>query len=179
MTGARRHRHDKRRPGGMPRWQARLAYASLALLLGSGALWLAFHYGLRVQTEFGPQPHPLEYQWLRLHGAAAMLSLIAFGSLLPTHIATAWSARRNVRSGLCMVGACALLIATGYLLYYFADEGSRPWIGALHWGAGLAAPLLTAVHRRAGQTGRRQRHAHPAPPSAETAEAHTPQLSRT
>ena len=36
----------------------KLLYAGFALLWTSGALWLAFHYFLRVEGDFGPEAHP-------------------------------------------------------------------------------------------------------------------------
>ena len=44
-----------------------LLYAGFTLLWASGALWMAFHYFLRVEGDFGPEAHPLEAWWLRLH----------------------------------------------------------------------------------------------------------------
>jgi hypothetical protein len=35
-------------------------YLISAGLWTTGALWLQFHYFLRIPSEFGPEPHPLE-----------------------------------------------------------------------------------------------------------------------
>jgi hypothetical protein len=109
----------------------------------SGALWLLFHYFLRVHGQFGEAPHPLESWWLRLHGAAAMLVLVVLGSLLPVHVRRGWHQRRNLLAGTILGAIGLLLIASGYALYYFGGEELRPWISAFHWVVGLSAlPLL-------------------------------------
>lgn len=158
-------------PGRLAPWQRGLVYGSGVLLLGSGALWLLFHFFMTVETDFGPRPHPLEYQWLRLHGAAAMLGLLALGSLLPAHIQRAWQARKNRGPGLTMIVLSAALVLSGYLLYYFASESSRSWISVLHWGLGLAAAPALAWHVVQGRAARRRRRARsnetqPMPPPA-------------
>src|ERR1041385_1836374 len=128
-------RHEPMRLGV---WHARSIYLTTALLVVSGLLWLGFHYFLRIDGEFGPQPHPLEYWWLRLHGASAMLSLIALGSVMPVHIRRAWALRRNRVTGVAISALLAFLVLTGYALYYFAGGASRGWISIAHWAIGLA-----------------------------------------
>lgn len=153
-----RGRTDHRlEPGRLAPWQRLLVYGSSALMLVSGVLWLLFRYSLRIETDFGLQPHPLEYQWLRLHGASAMMGLVALGSLLPTHIKRAWEARKNRLAGAVMFGLFAALVLSGYLLYYFAGESSRAWISALHWGLGLAAVPALGWHVLSGRALRRRR----------------------
>jgi hypothetical protein len=44
-----------------------------------------------------------------------------------------------------------LLITSGYALYYFGSEESRPWISLLHWVLGLGAPLLLLWHIVSGR----------------------------
>lgn len=166
MTRTRVPAERRLEPGRLMPWQRWLVYGACALMLLSGLLWLLFHFALRVPTEFGAQPHPLEYQWLRLHGASAMLGLVALGSLLPTHIKRAWEARKNRRAGTAMLALISVIVASGYLLYYFAGENSRPWISALHWGCGLAAAPALAWHVLAGRALRRRRRARSAEPAA-------------
>jgi hypothetical protein len=144
-------RHEPIRLG---RWHERSVYLCIALLVLSGVLWLVFHHFLRVDGEFGSTPHPLEYQWLRLHGAAAMLSLIVIGSMLPVHVRRAWELRKNIVTGLATAGVLGVLVLTGYALYYFAG-GSRAVISAAHWIVGLALPIVIAWHAWRGQLKRK------------------------
>ena len=68
-------------------------------MFATGALWLLFHYFVRVHGEFGDRPHALEIWWLRLHGAAAMLTLLVLGSLVPIHVRRGWHQRKNLLAG--------------------------------------------------------------------------------
>lgn len=129
----------------------RLIYATFVLLWTSGALWLAFHYFLRVEGDFGPEAHPLEAWWLRLHGLMAMLALVAVGSLATNHVRLAWKRGKNLRTGLPMLAMTAWLAASGYTLYYFASEANEAWLPLTHWIAGLALPLAGLVHVREGR----------------------------
>lgn len=129
----------------------RWVYASCVLLFASGALWLLFHYFIHVHGEFGERPHALEVWWLRLHGAAAMLVLAVLGSLLPIHVRRGWHQRKNLLAGSILAALALLLIASGYALYYFGSEETRPWISAFHWLLGLGAPLLLVWHIVSGR----------------------------
>jgi hypothetical protein len=139
----------------------RLAYATFALLWASGALWLLFHYFFDVEGDFGPAAHPLEPWWLRLHGLAAMLALVAIGSLATHHMRLAWNRKKNRRTGLPMLTLSAWLAATGYALYYFSSDANAAWLPLLHWTLGLALPLALAAHVVVGR--RRAPHAQPHP----------------
>lgn len=135
----------------------RALYAVCALLWASGALWLVFHYFLRLPGDFGERPHPLEIWWLRLHGLFMLAMLVGIGSVLPVHARLGWQLRRNRGSGLAMKAFLLWLAATGYALYYFADDDNRGWLALLHWVLGLPLPCLLALHiwhgrRRGGAT---------------------------
>ena len=128
-----------------------LLYAGFALLWASGALWLAFHYLLRIEGDFGPEAHPLEAWWLRLHGLMAMAALVLGGSLAPNHMRLAWNRRKNMRSGIPMLGLTVWLAASGYALYYFSTDDNAAWLPLLHWIAGLALPVILVMHIRIGR----------------------------
>src|SRR5215218_6225392 len=129
----------------------RWVYASAITLFASGVLWLLFHYFVQVHGELGDRPHALEAWWLRLHGAAAMLMLAVLGSLLPIHMRRGWHQRKNLVPGISLSALALLLIISGYALYYFGSEETRPWISAFHWVLGLSAPLLLVWHIVSGR----------------------------
>ena len=134
------------------RWQRLALYLSGALLLLTGAAWLAVHYSIGAGA--GELPHPLEAWMLRLHGLAAFAGVFVFGALAAAHIPQGWrlSQRRRWagqrRSGLRLCAVGALLMLSGYALFYFAPESVRPAMGWLHTGIGLAMAVLIASHRR-------------------------------
>ena len=138
----------------------KLLYAGFSLLWTSGALWLVFHYFLRIEGDFGPEAHPLEAWWLRLHGLMAMATLVLGGSLAPNHMRLAWNRRKNMRSGAPMLALTVWLTARGYALYYFSTDDNAAWLPLLHWIAGLALHviLVMQIHigrRRAPRTAKR------------------------
>ena len=133
-------------------WHQFSVYGATAALVVTGALWLVFHYFLAAEGDFGPQPHPMEHWMLRLHGAAAMIGLIIYGSLLPIHVRRAWTLRRNIALGVTVIVAMLLLTLTGYLLYYAGGEESRAVISITHWLAGLLVPALLTWHVLSGRS---------------------------
>jgi len=129
----------------------RTLHSVFALLWLSGALWLAFHYILRLPGEFGAVSHPLEIWWLRLHGLMGFAALIVLGSVLSVHVRRAWHLKRNRSSGFVMNSVFIWLAATGYALYYFVSEANAAWLPHMHWIVGLALPLVLVLHIRRGR----------------------------
>ena len=121
------------------------AYVTSALVFLTGAAWAWLHY-LRVSpNEFGGR-NPAESWILKAHGAAAMLTLVLIGTLLPMHVKFAWRARRNLRTGLTLLNLFAFLVLTGYGLYYVGGERLRAWTSAAHLWVGPALPLILVWH---------------------------------
>ncbi len=135
-------------------WQRRFLYAACLLVYGTGVLWIGAHYGQAQAGEFGERA-PLESWALRLHGAAAIAFLIAFGSLLPRHVPDGLASRRNLWSGVLTLGATVLLATSAWGLYYLGAEGLRGWLSAGHWLLGIAAGPAVAVHALLGRRARR------------------------
>lgn len=131
--------------------QLRLTYIACALVYATGILWIAAHYGLTPTADATVARHPLESSSLALHGAAAMGFLVAFGGLLPRHIPEGLRARRNLSTGIVMIGTAAALAATGWALYYVAAEALREWLSFGHWLLGLAAGPILALHALLGR----------------------------
>ena len=44
------------------------------------------------------------------------------------------------------MGLLAAMVLTGYALYYFGGEETRPWISKVHWIAGLASTAVLPIH---------------------------------
>lgn len=143
----RRHRHrEAHHHARLSRRQRNVTYIVFALAWTSGALWLLFHYFLLRQGQFGPEPHPLEHWWLRLHGLCAFVLLWLGGMLWTQHVrhGLAWPQRR--RSGLAILVAFCVLAASGYLIYYADEGGFRDAAGVLHWLFGLALAIPVVAH---------------------------------
>lgn len=131
------------------RW---VLYATIFVLFATGVAWLVVD-----RLKHAP---PAE-AWSRtsaivlmLHGGAAMLMLVLFGSLLPIHVRVAWRRRQNRSTGTVMLVSNAILIVTAFGLYYSGSEMLRGWVSDLHIGIGLGLPVLLALHVVRGRRGR-------------------------
>lgn len=128
-----------------PRHKRWFYTVSMTLFL-SGAVWVLFGW-LAERNETRVDFFRMLKPWmLKLHGAAAMAFLVAIGILIPTHLKRAWRARRNRINGTFIVTLLALLILTGYGLYYFGDDHWRSAASWIHLILGFAAPILLAWH---------------------------------
>ena len=122
-----------------------LVYVIFSVLWASGVGWLVFHNFLRQPGEFGELPHPSEAWWLRLHGAASFATLWLIGVLWAVHLVPAWKARRRA-SGIVLSVVLAVLVLSGYLLYYASGDEARGIIALVHWIIGAALPLFVLPH---------------------------------
>jgi len=99
-----------------------------------------------------PEHLPTSESWEKLpalsrkiHGGAAMLALLVLGALT-AHVKRGWKAAKNRLSGVLLLGLNAFLIATGYGLYYAADEDFRAWLIRWHGWIGLGTLVLLSAH---------------------------------
>jgi len=117
-----------------------------ALLWLSGALWLVLHFAFAEQTAFGPLPNAWEPTVMRVHGGCAVGAIFLLGWITASHVVEGWARGRLRLSGLVLAGGAALLVITGYALYYTTgllhDLAARThdWVGSLsilialaHW----------------------------------------------
>jgi hypothetical protein len=123
-------------------------YGLVVALLASGIVWLAVHYfdvvsdDARAWTDLS----------MRIHGAAAMATLVVVGVAIALHVARAWRERKNRISGVFLAAVLFTLTFTGYLLYYAGGEAARAAASAVHWIIGLCLPLLLVAHVYLGRT---------------------------
>jgi hypothetical protein len=142
-------------------WQRRLLATTGVALLATGVAWLLVHD--TVGGGSGALPHPSEAWLMRVHGLAAFAALFLLGALAAHHVPHGWrlgarhrhAGQRRTGLVLCTIGA--LLVGTGYALYYFAPEALRPALGWLHAILGVAMAGVVVVHRRSARS---VRHAH-------------------
>jgi protein-S-isoprenylcysteine O-methyltransferase Ste14 len=117
-------------------------YAAGAVLLITGAGWLLAD----AWKENADVWQDVAANLLMVHGGAAMVALMLLGALVPLHLRRAWRAKRNRLTGTAMATVNAILIITAFGLYYFGSDAVRPWTSRIHYGFGLALPLLGLVH---------------------------------
>jgi hypothetical protein len=130
----------------LPRRRRYALYLVVGLLLATGAAWAGLHY---LPGWFGLEERSaraVNAVLMKIHGAAAMLSLLLFGTLLVDHVGTGWRSARNKPSGVAILTLAGTLIVTGYLLYYAGAESTRGAASILHLFVGLVRPVLVCVH---------------------------------
>jgi len=125
----------------------RVFYTVVAAIFLSGMWWLGVHYGGTDEIARVGQ----ESVALKVHGAAAFVAMLALGAMGAAHVRRAWVVRRNRFSGLTVATAFALLVVSGYALYYLVDEITRPPVSILHWIVGLALVPMLVVHIATGR----------------------------
>jgi hypothetical protein len=120
-------------------------YGLTGLLWLSGTVWLVL-----------PQAHPAGPLSMRIHGAAAMGFLMAFGALLFEHVPRGWKDGRQRPTGAPLIILCGTLAVTGWGLYYLGNEAIRHWTRWIHSAFGVLFPIFLALHIWLGrQTGKR------------------------
>ncbi|QWE12865.1 hypothetical protein FD968_01960 [Polynucleobacter sp. AP-Titi-500A-B4] len=127
------------RLGKMPQWQKWFVMLGILSCSLSGSVYLVGHEFQIQRSIFG------SHNILALHGVAAMLAMLALGSVLPFHLKAGLKSKRKWLSGLGQLGFLASLIITGALLYY-GPEGIRDTLVNLHWMIGLAFFVIFLLH---------------------------------
>jgi hypothetical protein len=114
----------------------------------TGVLWLVFHYFIKTEDEFGIENStPYEQVWLVGHAAFSFFAIWMFGVLWLSHIKLGWNAKMNRVTGGTLFAVIAILILTGFGLYYLGNANLRSWTSVIHWVVGLAALIFFVVHR--------------------------------
>lgn len=144
------HRPPTLRVGKLRR---RLLYALVLVLVATGLWWLV----LNGKTTPDGLPDPALHWLMKVHGAAAMLTLFISGTFLHNHVLNAWQQKRNRVLGATVAGSFVLIGISGYGLYYFDGDLLRNAVEWLHWVAGFGLPALLWWHIARGRRHRVER----------------------
>ncbi len=123
----------------LPETQKKLTFVFFIIVSISGVWWSILHD--LVSSKQDDFMHDL----LVIHGAGAFLSMMAIGAILPVHVRLAWKEKRNRSSGLMISLASAVIILSGFALYYGWEEilDLVKWI---HLFVGVLAMFLLPIH---------------------------------
>lgn len=127
------------RLGKMPNWQKWFVMFGVLSCSLSGSIYLVGH-------EFQVQ-RPLlgSHNILAIHGVAAMLAILALGTVLPFHLKAGLKSKRKRLSGIGQLSFLGALIITGALLYY-GPETIREIVIKIHWMVGLLFFAIFLLH---------------------------------
>ena len=142
------HRKSARLAG----WQIWLVSLSGGLLWLTGGAWLLLHYYGQREGEFGLEMNPLEPWMMTLHGLFLVPALLGIGAMFVAHIPKGWNHREQRLAGIALCGLLAIIVITGYLLYYAGGESLREWSSLIHWGLGLLLPAIFIWHYLNGRS---------------------------
>src|ERR671931_2825471 len=95
-----------------------LIYAALFALLATGLLW---------KLDMG------RAVLMKIHGAAAMASMVLLGALLARHVPCGWRSRANRTSGAALLAASLLLRVCGHPPYFSGSEPLRGFASQTHF----------------------------------------------
>ncbi len=127
-------------------WFKKLVYAGLLVSWLSGLMFFVMNNWVTVEGAFGPEKHPMQFNVLMVHGAAAFLMLMLFGSMLSNHIPLSWKTKRLRKVGVSLTSFIVLQTLTAYLLYYLANENARSVTAWVHLISGAVLPLILLGH---------------------------------
>ena len=127
-------------------WFKKLIYIGLSISWVTGLAFFIMNNWITVEGDFGSEKHPMQFNVLMVHGAAAFLMLMVFGSMLSNHIPKSWKTKRLRKIGISLTSFIILQTFSAYLLYYLSDEYWRSVTSWIHLGVGVSLPFLLWFH---------------------------------
>jgi hypothetical protein len=132
----------------MKAWHKNTLYSLTLLLCVTGFAWLIL-YAQSSDASVDAMAQQAQKLWLmRAHALGASLMLMLLGAVLVAHSQPQWRTRRKRASGTLHGSAWLVLALTAYSLGYAPEGLLREASQWLHWGVGLAMPLLVWWHVR-------------------------------
>jgi heme A synthase len=107
-----------------------------------------------------PVPWRLEGDQRLLVAAAHLIVSLAFvgimGALWAVHMLRGWRMKRNLLTGILMVGLLVVLALSAVGIYYLGDEVASKWASLIHTGLGVTIGLMVWLHVIIGRAARKQ-----------------------
>jgi hypothetical protein len=92
-----------------------------------------------------------------MHGATAILSMYLFGWISARHIVRWWPGGLRRFSGAALAALLALLVLSGFALFFLTDDAWQRRVILIHDGLGLAVTFFAVQHwffrRRGAEAG--------------------------
>jgi hypothetical protein len=139
----------------MPRRHRVAVYVIVGVLWLSGCGWLYLDQFLELRGPFGAVPHPWQAPLLLIHGVAGVISLYLFGWIGARHILHWWIVGLRRLSGGSLAALFALLVVSGFALFFLSDDAWQHRTVLIHDSIGLAITLFAMQHWFLGRRNRR------------------------
>lgn len=130
----------------LPRRHRVAVYLIVGVLWVSGCWWLYLDQFLEQRGPFGAAPHPWQAPLLLIHGVAAIISLYLFGWVSARHIWHWWIVGLRRLSGGLLAVLFALLVLSGFALFFSSDDTWQHRTVLIHDGIGLGITLFALQH---------------------------------
>jgi hypothetical protein len=144
----RRAPHTGREPphGRMRSRQRAAIYATLGGLWLSGCLWLVLDQFFARPGQFGPMLHPWQPAVLLIHGIVAIAGMYLLGWVSARHVLKWWPVRLRRASGTALAALLALLVVSGFALFFLSDDRWLRSVALCHDALGLIVTVFGIQH---------------------------------
>jgi hypothetical protein len=123
-----------------------MVYIVLGSLWFSGCLWLLLDQFFSSAGQFGRTPHPWEPPILMIHGIVALVTMYVLGWVSARHILRWWPGRLRRLSGGTLAAFLALLVLSGFALFFVSDDRWQILAARSHDILGLAVTAFAIQH---------------------------------
>jgi hypothetical protein len=130
----------------MPPRQRLTVFIVVGLLWLTGCAWLALDQFFAKRGPFGATPHPLQPGLLLAHGILAIIGVYVLGWVSSRHILPWWSAHDRRLSGGAFAALLAVLVVSGFALFFVSDDQWQRGSAWVHDVVGLVVTLFALQH---------------------------------
>lgn len=130
----------------MPGRQRVAIYIVLGGLWASGCLWLLLDEFFARSGQFGTTPHPWQPPILLLHGIVAIVGMYLLGWVTARHVLRWWPGRLRRLSGSTLAAFLALLVVSGFALFFLSDDRWLRIAALAHDALGLGVTVFGIQH---------------------------------
>jgi hypothetical protein len=130
----------------MPRRRRVAVYLVLGGLWVTGCWWLLLDQFVAKRGPFGVTPHPLEPPLLLVHGVTAVLGMYLLGWISSRHVLRWWPGGLRRLSGTALALMLALLVISGFALFFVSDDEWQHAAAVIHEVLGVAVTLFAVQH---------------------------------
>jgi hypothetical protein len=142
---------------GYPRWFYSGLLLVMAVLFASGCLLIPTVFELKLEWEMPWRlPAGQHVAVAAIHATVSFVVLGMIGALWSVHMRSGWRRKRNLHTGLVLLGTMLLLALSAVGIYYLGDGDASMAASVLHLAVGIMAALLIVAHDLIG----RRYHAH-------------------